>query len=129
MATITGTQTLTVDAVARAYAEAVHSAYAKQLAQGNTRVKIAPVSDGESILRYSHDMASSNGLERHVISLEDRVNDDATPGDPDIIRWQLTVTLPAGTPALDSRAILLAQGFLAWINDAGRLADIINGIL
>jgi hypothetical protein len=125
MATINGTQSITVNSVARSYVEAVHSAYAKQLAAGNTRVKRATITDGESLLRYSHDTTNIKGIERHVVSIEDRLTTD---GESTIARIAVTLTVPE-TGAQDTSAKLLAAGFLTWLNDSGRIEDLLNSIL
>lgn len=125
MASISGNQTITVNSVGRTYVEAVHPSYAKQLAQGNTRVKRSTITDGESLLRYSHDTTNIKGVERHVVSIEDRVS---MSGDLNIARISVTLTVPE-TGAVDAEAKLLAAGFLTWLNDPGRIEDLLNSIL
>lgn len=126
MATIRGNQTLTVNAATREYAQAYVPAYSKAIASGNTVVKQVAITGGESFLRISHE--TTNGLERHVVSIEDRIN-GTSPGEITIRKIQLTITSPITDSTSDTALKQLAIGFLDHLQDDGRLQDVLNGAL
>jgi hypothetical protein len=125
MATIRGDQTITVNSVARTYYNASHSAYSKLVAKGNTTVKFASIAGGESLFRVTHE-DQSVFVERHVVSLEDRIKVPERPAEPDIVRIQVTITCPSAG-AYDTEILQLASALLTHLNDSGRLQEIVNG--
>lgn len=116
MATITGTQTLTVAGVSREYNPGWSSVYSNDLKRGNASVKKCALNlvshgiDGESLLRFVHDAKSS--IERHVVTLEDRLQDGATS---DIVRVNITLTCLENSPTATTRLKELVTGICSYL--------------
>lgn len=114
-------QTITVDSAARTYKKAYVPQYAKEIAKGNTLCLTADITDGVSILRISHD--KSNGVNRHLVSLEDRVTD--ADGKLHVVKLH-TVLSAEDVPDEETRLVDLSVGFETWLSSTVIKASVIN---
>lgn len=113
MASTIGSQTITVNTVARTYAPSWDAKYASDLKKGNTAIKKAMLTNGVSILRITHD--ANKDIEKHIISVED-INDPASEGaTPEIDKIQITLTCRRDNAAAATRLGQLIAGVCAYL--------------
>jgi hypothetical protein len=99
---------VTVDSVERTHATAWDSAYSKQIAAGNTAIRKVAITDGESLVRISHE--EKNERKRHLAQMKETVVDS------DGVSRTRSVHIVVeydDVPAEKASANLLADGFVA----------------
>lgn len=111
---------ITVNAVGRTYTKGFVAKYAKELAKGNTVICRTDITDGQSILRISHE--ESGGVARHLVSLEDNTSAHE-------VKAHLVIACPAGDPTAETAAENLALGLMSWLDDAGIITGVVDGDL
>jgi len=116
-----GEQSVTVSAAERVYKPAWIKRYAGDLKRGNTATKKAPITDGISYMRLTHD--ANKGVERHIVSLEDETVD--VDGEVSLEKINITLTCRADDTSAESRLIALSLGMLAWLAETGILDSIV----
>lgn len=121
MSTI-GSQTVTVNSEDRTYNPGWAAKYAGDLKRGNTAIKKCAITGGSSILRFTHD--EKNGVERHILSLEDRISPVSTEDEEQLDKIQITLTCKANDSAAATRLTQLAIGAAAYVQSAGVLDSI-----
>lgn len=119
------TATITVDGSARTYKRAFVPKYAKQIASGNTACLKADITDGQSILRISHE--SVGNVQRHLVSVEDITVD--TDGVQHIEKTHRVLSCAEGDPTAETRLENLDDGFDSYLATAGLKTSIVNGEL
>lgn len=117
-------QTITVNAAARTYKKSYVARYAKELAKGNCICLTADITDGVSILRISHD--TTNGVNRHLVSIEDRVTD--TDGKEHVVKEHRVLSAES-SPAEETNLTDLSDGLDTWMSGAAIKASVINSEL
>lgn len=122
MSTI-GTQTITVNSAARAYNPAWVKQYATDIKRGDTATKKCAITNGRSVMRITHN--ANKGIERHIISCEDRTIDPAADTQSELMeKIQITITCAEDDADAHERLRLLALGFMSWLSEAGVLESV-----
>jgi len=94
MATIVGTQTITIGSdTDLSFVKSWVPKYANELKKNNTMVKKAAATDGEALLRISHQV--TKGIEGHVVSLEIQGVRGTTPA-ARLVKAQMVMTCETG---------------------------------
>jgi len=117
----TGNQTITVNSVDRTYVPAWAAKYAADLKKGNTVTKKTAITNGVSIYRLAHN--ASNGIERHILSVEDEVQD--SEGASHLAKVQVTITCDSDDSAEAARLSQLVSGVAAYLQSSGVLDSIL----
>lgn len=125
----TDPQTITVSASAREYNASWDSELAKEIAKGSTSVKKCNITNGNSLLRFSH--SEAKGVERHMTGVRDKIFNSETGLEDHQVGVHVVITCPSDKPAAASEAVALASGFLSYLAaDSGAvLASVVAGNL
>lgn len=105
------TISVTVDSVQRDHTRAWDAAFSKQIAAGNTSIRKAGITDGESLVRVSHEESSAR--KRHLAQMVETIVD--SDGVTRVRKVHLVVEYD-DTVAEKAAANLLADGFIAALN-------------
>lgn len=116
------TQSITVNGTERTYDKTWDQEFRKEIAEGNTSVRKAPLPGGNSILKISHN--ETKGVERHTIFVRDKIL--AEMGTE---QEQVTVigTHKADDPASEARLLLLIDGIATKLQEEGFASDVVAG--
>jgi hypothetical protein len=117
---------VTVNSVARTYTPNWHALYAGAIGNGDTSCETVDITDGESIIRRTHSV-SKQGVEKHYESVEDIIKDEN--GVTHKVKVGVTITYESNDPSEETRAKLLAEGYLANVGSSTELASLTSGEL
>lgn len=113
MATIVGPQTITIGAeTGLNFVKSWVPKYNNEIKKGNTTVKKATSTQGEAVLRISHQV--TKGIEGHVVSLEIEGVRGAVPVRK-LVKAQLVVTCVNGDPDEVALATSVAEALCTYI--------------
>lgn len=115
-------QDITVDATARTYTKVWDQEFAKEIADGTTTVRKAPITNGNSILKISH--SETKGVERHLVFVRDKMTIEGVSCQE---QAYLVVTCAADDPASKARAVNIALGLGAKVAEANFLPSVLDG--
>lgn len=117
MASLIGSQTITIDGVDVTMNPSWQAKYATEIKRGNACTKAADILvdtvDVHSIEKVVHDEVK--GVEKHSISYEENYLNAESPGGQDMIRIQVLVTKPKSRPDLTARTKAITNGVCAYI--------------
>lgn len=120
------TTTLTVNTDTRNYEPRWHEKYDAEYKKGDA-VEVCELTDGDSIIRRSHELIAKGSVEKHFESVED-IYTHPTTGELVTVKKNITVTFPKGDVAARTRANDLVVGHSAAM-DATRTQELCNGSL
>lgn len=124
MATIVGNQTFTVGTQTLTMAKSWVAKYHNELKKGNTTIKKATATQGDAILRTSHQV--TKGIEGHVISFEIEGIRGTVPAQK-LAKAQLVLTCEAGDASEKTLMTQIVAGFCTWLPTV--IDDIMNEIV
>lgn len=95
-------QTITVSGVERTYTPGWDAEFAKDIADNSASIRKAPLTGGNSILKYAH--SEQKSVERHQMFLRDKTASDGVTNQE---QAYIVLTCKADDPASALRAIAL----------------------